>query len=289
MDLLNESISLCQITSDHDEFCKSLKWEKHAAALALTLVVPANASKRQYPILNSCATSEILPTSHSKSTVSCVFIANQPPSTSIKSNHGESPMPELDKYILSTIGRRGGCHGRIRAWSIEDVDGACYLTYQMCENRWCERIGRQHRSNNIMWTIDLTHKRCWQSCHDPDCRGFRGSLVRLSDLPEDVCDEVDEFLFDRELVQLDISRVINKSQAENEDEFDDMEMDQALRDLDIPTIVSPDTKLPGPNYALAHGQQLKHNEEFSDAEVDNALRDLDMPTMISPDQKAFKG
>jgi hypothetical protein len=111
----------------------------------------------------------------------------------------------------------------------------------------------------------------------------------LSDLPEDVCDEVDEFLFDRELVQLDISRVINKSQAENEDEFDDMEMDQALRDLDIPTIVSPDTKLPGPNYALAHVQQLKHNEEFSDAEVDNALRDLDMPTMISPDQKAFKG
>ena len=221
----------------------------------MTLVVPANASKIQYPILKSCAITEDkqdhIPTSvtpYQQATTSSTIIANRPSPTTIKSS-GQSPIPKLDEHILSTLACRGGSQGRIRAWSIDCHDKFYFLTYQMCDNRWCERIGRQHRSNNIMWTVDLNHKMCWQSCHDLDCRGFRGVTVNLNDvLPRDALDEIDEFLCDRELEHLDMSQIVNDSvnsgQVVDEGEFDDEDMDKALCALDLPAMVgNPNAKV----------------------------------------------
>ncbi|KAL3773475.1 hypothetical protein ACHAWO_012736 [Cyclotella atomus] len=255
--------------SNHDEFCRSLQWENHANALAITLVVPANASKMKFPILPSYSDNEssditkVLLTSQSIS--SCSVIASRPTTASMKAS-GQSPIPKLDAFILTTVGKRGGVEGRIRAWSVEFTDGNYHLTYQMCENRWCERIGRHHKSNNIMWTVDLTKRACWQACHDSDCRGFRGSVVQFTDLHEDILAEIDEFLFDRELETLDITQVVACSQQNGNDEFEDALIDQAIRDIDM-HVVSPDAK------------KISHDNEFDDDEVDRALQNLELPAM----------
>lgn len=130
----------------------------------------------------------------------------------------------LDQYVQSVLGSRGSAtqsvfQGQIRAWSIvtlptssaagfgrnnNDANAATYdvITYQMSRNRYCERIRRAHKSNNIMWNVDLADFRCWQSCHDPECRAlqFKGSAI---DLPNDVKEEVQEAVFEQALLRTD--------------------------------------------------------------------------------------
>jgi len=49
--------------------------------------------------------------------------------------------------------------------------------------RYCENIGRYHKSNNVYWIVDLNNKMMYQKCHDPDCSGF--ASVPKS-LPEEI-------------------------------------------------------------------------------------------------------
>lgn len=245
-------------------------WEKHAHALAQTLVVPVNASKIAFPILSSCEINDdadkVISAVAPRSKLSSVsLIANRPTSASMKSS-GKSPIPKLDEYMLSSLGQRGGVQGRIRAWSIECMENlqAIYLTYQMVENRWCERIGRQHRSNNIMWTVDLQHRTCWQSCHDFDCKGFRGSVMPLTNLPEDVVEEIDEFIFDRELGQLDENKIFQSSSSQKDDEFDDPEIDKAIREVDMACITPT---------------KDDNDDEFDDPEIDRVLCVVDLASI----------
>lgn len=46
------------------------------------------------------------------------------------------------------------------------------LTLQLCHNRFCHRIGRQHKSNNVLLVFDFATKTLVQRCHDADCSGF---------------------------------------------------------------------------------------------------------------------
>ena len=45
------------------------------------------------------------------------------------------------------------------------------LKYTVAKNRFCENIGRQHKSNGIIIEADLTRGYLSQMCFDPDCRG----------------------------------------------------------------------------------------------------------------------
>ena len=226
---------------DLNSFRKALSWDAHADALVATLVVPANAGSMKWNIIQGPTLDEHLNT---KMTTSASLTGKTPFSSkrntsSTKSGH--SPMPKLDNYFLASLGRRGGTQGKIRAWSIECVasktekTNAYYLTYQMCENRWCEFISRSHRSNNIMWTIDLTNATCWQQCHDPDCRqaGFRGRPVQL-DLPEDIKTEVEDFILDQEIAALDEKKVLSdQAPAERDLDFGDEEFDRELCKIEL--------------------------------------------------------
>ena len=89
-------------------------------------------------------------------------------------------MPSLDRYVLENLASRGGVRGSIRAWSIEygHRDAPVSVTYQLQRNRYCEIVGRSHKSNNVFWTVDLTSWTCLQGCHDPECFG-RGSPVPI--------------------------------------------------------------------------------------------------------------
>ncbi|KAH1233457.1 DNA-directed primase/polymerase protein [Glycine max] len=101
---------------------------------------------------------------------------------------GKSPFPFLDKFILSvaSVGNIPGdtCQhnnptlfvdtmliGNIHSWYYFSEFGL--MVYSMTKNRYCERIGRQHKSNNVIYVVDLRMAVYYQKCHDPDCRGYR--------------------------------------------------------------------------------------------------------------------
>lgn len=54
--------------------------------------------------------------------------------------------------------------------------------------RYCENIGRYHKSNNVYWIVDLNTKKIYQKCHDPDCSDF-SSMPK--NLPEEILFKLD--------------------------------------------------------------------------------------------------
>ena len=189
-------------------------WHDHADALAKTLVVPLNSSKIKFPLLNNpdCGENEDL-----------TVDLRPPKERNTKGvaqrimKLGPSLYPCLDEFVQKTLAVRGGEEGFIRAWSItthtrisddSTINSETYdvITYQMSRNRWCERIQRAHKSNNIMWNVDLSSFQYWQTCHDPDCRAmhFRG---KIDDLPQLVKVELDDILFEQAMLQLPTEKV----------------------------------------------------------------------------------
>ncbi|MCO5548206.1 hypothetical protein L7F22_001663 [Adiantum nelumboides] len=86
---------------------------------------------------------------------------------------GKSPFPEVDNFI-ETIACIDGIPGTIRSWYWFSEYGV--LVYNMNGNRFCENIGRQHKSNHVMYIVDFRTAGYYQKCHDPDCRGFKSPL-----------------------------------------------------------------------------------------------------------------
>ena len=54
--------------------------------------------------------------------------------------------------------------------------------------RYCENIGRYHKSNNVYWIVDLNTKKVYQKCHDEDCSEF---LSTPKNLPEEILFKLD--------------------------------------------------------------------------------------------------
>eukprot|EP00058_Branchiostoma_floridae_P018553 XP_002604042.1 hypothetical protein BRAFLDRAFT_71668 [Branchiostoma floridae] len=78
-----------------------------------------------------------------------------------------SPYPEVDAYVVLQASREG-VHGGIRQWTYFSQGEV--LMYDIAHNRWCENIGRAHRSNHVMFVADLKRQVLYQKCHDPVCR-----------------------------------------------------------------------------------------------------------------------
>ncbi|KFW02991.1 Coiled-coil domain-containing protein 111, partial [Fulmarus glacialis] len=79
----------------------------------------------------------------------------------------DSPYPEIDYFVRSLV-NKDSVQGGIRRWnyfSLEEI-----LVYDIFGYRWCENIGRAHKSNNIMILVDLKKEVWYQKCHDPVCR-----------------------------------------------------------------------------------------------------------------------
>ena len=62
------------------------------------------------------------------------------------------------------------------------MHAATHITFHMARNRYCHHIGRQHRSNNVNWLVDLVYGVCVQTCQDDACRGFRSEPFALPDV-----------------------------------------------------------------------------------------------------------
>lgn len=213
---------------DHEEFCAALDWETHARALAMTLIVPANRSKTTASILMNQSDGDGTLTATRNSS------GARRDKSLIRNCNGASPIPSLDFFFLQ-LSQRGGIQGKIRAWSHEGP----YFFYQISENRWCENIGRAHKSNNIIWNVDLTCKSYWQACHDPDCRAanFRGVKTQL---PEEMAILIDDYLLEQELGELDEEKVVNEATIMN---GDDHLLEQELGELDEEKVINEATTM----------------------------------------------
>ena len=149
------------------------------------------------------------------------------PQSEIRHGQGQaSPFPVLDSFVVELVSgcRRGEINGKnnmegtsnggLRSWKIaflphdessSSVAGRWNVSYEISHYRYCERIGRAHRSNHIKINITLHvttsskqfhvdvdgHWR--QGCHDPECRDF---LFQTHLLPPDLLGQLQNLFSD---------------------------------------------------------------------------------------------
>ncbi|OMO86979.1 DNA primase, UL52/UL70 type, Herpesviridae [Corchorus capsularis] len=126
---------------------------------------------------------------------------------------GKSPFPALDEFIES-IASTGNVSGKIRSWYWFSEYGL--VVYSMSRNRYCERIGREHKSNHVMYVVDMRRAAYYQKCYDPDCTGYRSPLRPI---PVD-CIPDSSFFFDSREIDDDglASNNLEYQFANNDDE-----------------------------------------------------------------------
>ncbi|XP_015201149.2 DNA-directed primase/polymerase protein isoform X1 [Lepisosteus oculatus] len=94
-----------------------------------------------------------------------------------------SPYIEVDNFVLSLV-NKDGIEGTIRQWNYFSSEEL--LVYDISKYRWCQNVGRFHKSNNIMILVDLKEEVWYQKCHDPVCRSENYRSPSLP-LPREVC------------------------------------------------------------------------------------------------------
>ena len=57
--------------------------------------------------------------------------------------------------------------------TVRSVQVLAWVNYEIGGSRWCNRIGRQHKSNHVAYRVDLEGGSAWQTCWDGDCRAAR--------------------------------------------------------------------------------------------------------------------
>lgn len=77
-----------------------------------------------------------------------------------------SPYPELDDFVKGLVVPRGTIR---HVTFFPDTDT---LVYNFTGYRFCENIGREHRSNGVMFVADVQAGTYYQKCYDPDCRAI---------------------------------------------------------------------------------------------------------------------
>ncbi|RCV12959.1 hypothetical protein SEVIR_2G319800v4 [Setaria viridis] len=126
-----------------------------------------------------------------------------------ESTYGKSPFPALDGFIES-IASFGNVSGKIRSWYWFSQYGL--MIYSMLRSRYCENIGREHKSNHVMYIVDFQRAAYYQKCYDPDCQGYRSPLRPV---PWDVMPE--------------LSSVAESAQAEYQGEVVEINFDDSSR------------------------------------------------------------
>ena len=53
-----------------------------------------------------------------------------------------------------------------------EKQGDHHLRFHVVNNRFCERILRQHKSNHVFYIVDTRSRTYTQGCMDVECRGY---------------------------------------------------------------------------------------------------------------------
>uniref|UniRef100_A0A3P8TD32 DNA-directed primase/polymerase protein n=1 Tax=Amphiprion percula TaxID=161767 RepID=A0A3P8TD32_AMPPE len=134
-----------------------------------------------------------------------------------------SPHQEVDTFVLTVV-RKDGIQGSLRRWNYFAAEQL--LVYDITKYRWCENVGRFHKSNNIMIVVDLKEEVWYQKCHDPDCRNFRSSSYPL---PQEICvsyimtlDEEDQAYLMDDAGNIEPSQIPNQAHRSTVEETPDV-------------------------------------------------------------------
>ncbi|KAH8055513.1 hypothetical protein JL721_10242 [Aureococcus anophagefferens] len=120
-----------------------------------------------------------------------------------------SRFPAVDAAVLAA---RPGA--QVRKW--ERSRGAAanegVLSYHLAKNRFCENVGREHRSNNIMLCVDLATSTWHQRCFDEGCRGFRSGERPL---PDAAAGEIYDVLLDEATRDAEVEKATSTTFSQN--------------------------------------------------------------------------
>ena len=83
-------------------------------------------------------------------------------------------------HFIERRASRGGSRGIVRKLERQDNE----LLFHITKNNFCERIGRQHKSNHVYYIVHLKTKTVTQRCFDIECRGYSAPFEII---PEDMC------------------------------------------------------------------------------------------------------
>jgi hypothetical protein len=83
-----------------------------------------------------------------------------------------NPFVEIDRCVSDIV--RPGSIYRSRYYPEKRV-----LVYDIVGNRYCGNIGRQHKSNNVKYIVDVNTLSYYQKCYDPDCADFKSTSRKL--------------------------------------------------------------------------------------------------------------
>lgn len=92
-----------------------------------------------------------------------------PGNFNIQMNNSDESLHEkdnIDKYIMSIVSPSGGS-----IHAVTCLNGA--LSYAIRGGyKYCGRIGRHHKSNNVILIVDVKTRTGYQKCFDPDCSQY---------------------------------------------------------------------------------------------------------------------
>jgi hypothetical protein len=291
-----------------DEFVVANDWRQHANVLAETLVVPLERAENghifEVPDDESSAPTALASYrifSNTKTVTKVIHQSTKNNTTQIRT--ATSQFPKLDQYVLEVLCTRGGVQGSIRACTIDEVDGVPRsITYQLNKNRYCEMIGRPHKSNNIYWTVDFKTWSCVQGCHDRECFGRSTPKPipndRLPEIRTEVQSWLDEQAFDQALANLDIDDLVNgkvpnaeeqgKENAINDidNDDDDESFENALAQLDLDEYIDSSEKvqkIPQTSKLESASEGIDHDDDES---FEQALANLDLEDFIGSSEKS---
>ena len=86
----------------------------------------------------------------------------------VNSFSNSSSLPEVDKFVKDMISPNNGYIRKCTMPQNTDL-----LLYDLAgDYKFCENIGRHHKSNNVRIVVDLKHGEYYQTCHDAECKNF---------------------------------------------------------------------------------------------------------------------
>ena len=95
-------------------------------------------------------------------------------SQNFTSGQAPSPFPEVDEFIVENIigSSKEEISRYISSWRYFASSNTLMLSFSK-RYRFCNRIGRPHRSNGVYFTVSLRSGEIYQRCFDIDCRSFK--------------------------------------------------------------------------------------------------------------------
>lgn len=85
---------------------------------------------------------------------------------------GGSAYGALDEYVMSIVGPAGGGIHSVTTTAAGTADETVAYAIKGAY-KYCGRVGRHHRSNNVVLVVEVGRREMFQRCFDPECRGYR--------------------------------------------------------------------------------------------------------------------